>query len=65
MTCLTSSRPSYREAEFQDQLDLVRWEGEGGAPAPQIPQCVAVPSSRLVEVKTGSSRRVRELVASA
>jgi hypothetical protein len=28
--------PLICQTDFQDQIDLARWEGEGGAPAPRV-----------------------------
>jgi len=36
MTHLTGSSCPSKQTDFQEQMDLARWEGEGGAPAVHI-----------------------------
>jgi hypothetical protein len=65
MTHLTgSSRSSNYETYLQEQLDLARWEGEGGAPAQHVHQASAHPKPCEAAAASAAFRqlRVRELI---
>ena len=64
MTYLTgSSCSSNQETELQEQIDLARWEGEGGVPARHVHRATPHAKSRRVAA-TSATYRVREPIPS-